>query len=215
MKTNTKTFIIVVVTSVILLLTTIAASADEIHEAAKDGNIAKIKSILKKTPDAINKRDTDYKTPLHYAFINKNKPLVIFLINNGANVNIEDDYMDFNAEYKNRKEKIRKGCRNYPIHYAVLNNWKDIIELLLSKGADVNQKNSGVYTPVCIAIIEQNSDMLDYLLSKKAAIDFSFSGITPLCIAAETGNKEIVRTLLSKGVSYKAVESPVTSDCYT
>ena len=194
----------------LLMLSSLQLYADEIHEAAKKGDMARVKAILKKSPGMINKVDKDRRTLLNRAFTDKNKPLVIFLIKNGADINKKDEYLNF----ENRRDRL-VGVVDFPIHYAVLNNWKDVTGLLLDKGADINGRNIFGLTPLCIAIYNGNEDMFKYLLSRGANVNVIAEGMTTLCMAAESGNREIVRELLEKGITTKALKQPPSSDHYT
>lgn len=46
---------------------TIHASADEIHDAAKNGDVAKVKALLNKNPELLHAKTSEGKTPLHMA----------------------------------------------------------------------------------------------------------------------------------------------------
>ena len=47
----------------------------------------------------------------------------------------------FLKEYKKSKEYIENPLSFMPLHYAALENAKEMIEILLSKGEDVNEKD--------------------------------------------------------------------------
>ena len=68
------------------------------------------------------------------------------LINNGANINAKDlIYQTIGILYliKIIENKWRKynNLNRTPLHYAIKNNSKEILEVLISKGADVNEKD--------------------------------------------------------------------------
>ena len=58
--------------------------ADPIHNAAKDGNLATIRQLLKAGKVDINKRDFSGFTPLHLASEHGDPLVVEFLLENGA-----------------------------------------------------------------------------------------------------------------------------------
>ena len=76
--------------------------------------------------------------------------------------------------------------KNYtPLHIVVWKNSKEIGELLISKGADINAKtNSHISIP---------------FLKEKG-------GKTPLHYAAANNSKEIGEVLISKGADIKAID---------
>jgi len=50
-----------------LLLTVKSVQAGEIHDAAKRGDLAKVKAILRQNPKLVNAKDKDGTTPLYVA----------------------------------------------------------------------------------------------------------------------------------------------------
>lgn len=197
-----------------MIISSLQLYADEIHEAAKKGDLARVKAILKKSPEAINEIDRYRRNALLYAMKAKNRELTIFLIKKGANVKIQDRFCDPNIDYNN-KRALMEDYMNYPIHYAVFNNWKDVARLILDSGADVNQKNLMGYTPLCIAIYDGKEEMFHFLMSRGADINIAPKEKTTLCLAAESGSTEIVRELIAKGMSIKPLKQPAASDDYT
>jgi len=77
------------------MLVTLALSTralcSEIHEAAKNGDLEKVKALLKDNPDLAFNKDSDGATPLHYAAFNGHKDLTVLLLANKADVNATDN----------------------------------------------------------------------------------------------------------------------------
>ena len=65
---------------ILLLLLTQIVIGGKIHKAAKKGNIAKIKAILKKQPSLLNVKDKYGSTPIHHAAYDGHEKIVYFLI---------------------------------------------------------------------------------------------------------------------------------------
>ena len=63
----------------------------EIHNAARDGDLEKVKALLKDNPDLVFSKDTNGTTPLHWAAINGHKDVASLLLANKAAVNAKDN----------------------------------------------------------------------------------------------------------------------------
>src|SRR5713101_2106293 len=101
-----------------------------IDRAVKDGDLEKVKALLKGNPDLVFNGDGRGWTPVHYAAHWGQKEVAELLLANKADVNAQDNY----------------GMT--PLHCAVAQGYKDLAELLLANKADVNaQDNEGV-TPL-------------------------------------------------------------------
>eukprot|EP01121_Diplochlamys_sp_Union-15-3_P006774 TRINITY_DN1729_c0_g2_i1.p1 TRINITY_DN1729_c0_g2~~TRINITY_DN1729_c0_g2_i1.p1 ORF type:complete len:706 (+),score=130.91 TRINITY_DN1729_c0_g2_i1:126-2243(+) len=135
----------------------------------------------------INARDLKGKTALHYSIVGIEKQLIDALITHGASVNIAD----------------LEG--NTPLHVAVLkysNFYGDFaLKLLLSKGADCNAENNRGETPLFLAAVSSNENVLAMLLSTCPNINQKNSkGQTLLHQVIESHNNgKSVITLLSAG----------------
>ena len=126
-------------------------------------------------------------TSLNEAAAGGNLELVKSLIAKGASVN--------NIE---RGE----GTFKNPIHDAVKFNHGDIVELLLSKGADVEARGGWRDdTPMhYAAALREGKDIIELLLAKGADINaVNGYGDTPLQYAAYNDRKDIIGLLLQKG----------------
>lgn len=87
-----------------------------------------------------------------------------------------------------------------PLHLAVSNNNKSDVELLLSKGANVNVKNDVGWTPLHSAAAQGHKDMAELLLSKGANVNAKTDkGHTPLHFAMEKNHKDVAKLLLQHG----------------
>ena len=64
------------------------AWAGDIHEAARKGDLDKVKSLLKESPQLLNEQDDYGRTPLSAAVDKRQRALAEYLVNLGADVNI-------------------------------------------------------------------------------------------------------------------------------
>ena len=97
----------------ILFLAVILVWSEEIHNAVKEGDIAKVGSLLAEKPEKIDAKGKDDLTPLHFAAMYGHKDVSELLIAKGADVNA----------------KTKNGFT--PLHYS---ENKDVTELLRSHG---------------------------------------------------------------------------------
>ena len=199
-----------------------------IHDAARDGDMARVKALLNDNPGLVFSKDETGKTPLLWAAGEGHRNLVELLLASGADVNAQDndgetalhlavygdhrDVVEFllanhanvNARTRDRVAGAYNGGVT-PLHVA---RSKDMAELLLASGADVNAQDSDGTTPLHDAAIGQNRDMMELLLANHAVVDARDNcGQTALYLAVqlagpgvvERDKKHVVELLLTHG----------------
>jgi ankyrin repeat protein len=86
------------------------------------------------------------------------------------------------------------------LHYAVMRGNPEILQLLLSKGVDVNSRTKNGTTPLHTAVLYNRYEVAEMLLNKGAEVDAkSSSGATPLAIATTARNRDIAEMLRARG----------------
>jgi len=95
------------------------AKDQNIHDAAKEGKIVRVKELLK-ADICVNARDENQWTPLHYAASRGHNCLALTLLDCGADVNARDN------------------CQKTPLHYAAINQQWSMVSFLLRKDALVD-----------------------------------------------------------------------------
>jgi ankyrin repeat protein len=120
----------------------------EIHKAAYDGDINKVRELLQKgvKPD---ERDSFGGTALHAAMFQKNMEIVKLLLQH---------HFDINAQ----------GTQNgyTPLHDAVWANNMEAIKLLLGEGAKTNLRGKDGLTPYGKAKKEGKTEIVKYFESR-------------------------------------------------
>ena len=88
------------------------------------------------------------------------------------------------------------------IHDAAKSGDLDQIQLLIVQGVDANEKAGRDETPLIIASLAGNGEIVNYLLQRGADINArSASGLTALHAAAYAGHTKIVSLLIAKGAA--------------
>jgi ankyrin repeat protein/uncharacterized caspase-like protein len=89
---------------------------------------------------------------------------------------------------------------NTLLDIAVLKGTLEIVEYLVSAGANVNYRNSSDGTPLIIAIKNEKFDLIAYLLNQGANVNLASQfNDTPLHTAVGRGELEIVKLIVSHG----------------
>jgi integrin-linked kinase len=120
--------------------------AEDIHEAAHQGNLRAVKVLLDSNPSLITAATIDGRKPLHYAVSSGSTALVEFLLARGASVNGVDKF----------------GFT--PLHVAVALGHPEVAEILLLHGASVNAKHAYGKTPLASAIYTEHPHLIALLL---------------------------------------------------
>ena len=184
-KVNRMIYAVLVMVLVLMSFSAWAANDTQvtgIHKAALDGDIAAVKTFLKKDPGLLQADGWHNKKPLHWAAQGGHKELVEFLIAQGAAVDSKNE------------------ANETPLHYAAARGHKEVAEFLVSKGADMNARCQWG-TPVTYAVNSNHPDILKFFIEKGANVTFvEENGFTLLHGSAWEGSKEVIELLIAKGI---------------
>jgi len=159
-----------------------------IHKAAYKGDLKKVKEIIDRDPNQINVQDAQGFTPLHLASGKGHIEIVEFLLNHGADIELEI----FNGEtplmlaaqyarygqYETIKTLLEHGAKvnhkdqhgRTALHDAAMYSGKEIMNLLISYGADVNARDEHQSTPLHQAAMLNNIEAAKALVEHGADI---------------------------------------------
>jgi ankyrin repeat protein len=169
----------------ILIFSFMPVLAQDIFEPIKKGDLEQVKAILEKNPHLLNVRGEYDRTPLLQAAIFNQNAIFRFLVEKGANFSLSD------------KEGL------YPMHFVVFSGEKELVELLISRGAPVDSNNNvWRLAPLDLAVNRGHKDIVELLIAKGAPLNLRDNrGYTPLLNAVSGGYRDIAQLLLSKGAA--------------
>jgi ankyrin repeat protein len=103
---------------------------------------------------------------------------------------------------------IKDECGNTPLHRISPHSPKELIDLLLSNGADINDINDFVNTPLHVACDEiEYNDLALYLLDRGALINIvNEAYYSPLLYACINNNIKLINLLLDKGANINIID---------
>ena len=123
-----------------------------------------------------------WRTPLIVALTNGHNDAFTFLIDKGADVNLQDHH-GYTA-----------------LHHAVQSKNFDAVSCLVHNGADVNLFTSSKQTPLMLACKSHNMDVINFLLNKGADVNLQdHQGYTALHYAVESKNFDASSCLVYNG----------------
>jgi len=171
-------------------------NAQNIHEAAEKGDLARVKELVEKNPELVNARATGQYaylkfTPLHFAAWKGHKDIIHYLIKKGADIHAQD------------------SDGSTPLYWAANFGHEEIVTALIQNGAEVNSQNNFGITPLHRAAFKGNTDIVKFFIDKGSEINVKnkHQGRTPLQNAIEAGHEETVKVLLENGAEVKSKDN--------
>ncbi len=192
---------------------------NSIYRAAEKGDTKRIAEILKKNPELVNTLNKAGLTPLHYAALENHVDVAKILLSMGADIEAKrlGGFTPLHdAIYRKHKDisefLIAHGAK---IHGEMSEAYidKEMVQLLLDLGADVNQRDERDISPIDQAVMCGSIDVLKLLLDHGANINAKDKdGYTPLHHCA---NADVAKLLLEKGAVVDAeTKQGITPLCH-
>jgi ankyrin repeat protein len=153
---------------------------EALHRAAADGEMEQVKSLISEGADIDVKSCVGW-TPLQYAASRGQREIVELLLEHDADVH-----------YQDKARRIKTAAE-----YAMKNNHTNIVQLLISKGADIS--------PLHFALYMKDEARARSLIEGGADVHKRTPYGTPILRrAVNAGFKDIVELLIAKGVDVNA-----------
>lgn len=164
-----------------------------IHEACREGQASKVDSLLAANPKLANVRDPDERLPIHWAVSYNHLPIVQTLVQAKS---FDADVTDASGWTPLMMACSRKDAER-------------IVDLLLSKDADVNAKNHNGQSALHFCASKVNLDIARTLLSHKPPASARVKdrrGQLPLHRAAAVGSVPMIKALLQANSPLNATD---------
>ena len=152
-------------------------TAQDILNAVINGDLEKVKSLLKENPELIHTKDQYKNTLLYRALLKDDSPMARFLIESGIDINYGREDIGGNALFG-----------------SIVVGSLEITKLILEKGADINKKNRSGYTPLDAAIFGGETEIAYFLMDKGAPLNLVDRDVSNLLRAALSENMERITT---------------------
>jgi uncharacterized protein len=182
-----------------LVIGVIPSWAGPLHEAAKDGDIARVTQLLDQSSD-LSELDEAGEPALIIASLADHADVVALLLDRGADI------------------EVRNKGGLMALHAAAYAGNLEVVKLLVAEGAAVNdRKNFYQMSPLHGAAEEGRTDVVAFLLTKSADVEATErNGYTPLTQAGWRAHWDTAKLLMEAGaVCQKAelVGEPLYKEC--
>ncbi|RFU23777.1 hypothetical protein B7463_g12561, partial [Scytalidium lignicola] len=185
--------------------------------AVKNGNIEAVKLLLLHGC-LVNQFEESGDTVLHIAALGKHSDLLKLLLENGGDPNIPNSQNQNIMAIASKKgdeitvkellqlgmEPDRNGeCADWrPLHFAAVNGYVVIVELLLNAHADINIKGDKGYTPLLLAAQTGALSVVKVLVDRGADLyTETGDGKNPLHVCCALGKSDTADFLIKGGLN--------------
>jgi ankyrin repeat protein len=189
-----------------------------IFEAARNGDLERVRTLLKADPNLISSKDDKGRAPIFHAVIGKQKAVLEFLIAQGADATTTAangmtplHIAAFHGFTEGGKILLDKRANpnarggqyaTTPLHAAANGGHPEFIALLISRGADPNARDNQGNTPLIYIVggDTERADVVEALLKGKANPNASTGqNVTLVQIAQQKGYQRTIQLLRQYG----------------
>jgi ankyrin repeat protein len=208
------------------LVCTSLAFAGPIHDAARKGDVKKVQALLQGDPKLVNDKDNQGNTPLHVAALHGQLNVVQALLDAGADVNAKNNFAPFTPDDlwpylspSNHPDPVALlsvhalDQRDTQNGYTALDlasfsaRYMPIVQLLVTKGANVNAQASSGASPLFWAVLRDQKDEVKFLIDHGANVNAADAyGDTILDAVLRLQYTSMIQMLLDKNVDVNALD---------
>jgi ankyrin repeat protein len=164
-------------------------NSDPIIDAIFDNSLSRLKQLLGDNKKKINQElSSAFYTPLHYASYNGKLQIAKYLIENGADINVQT--LDLYT----------------PLHFAIKYGHVNLAKYLIEQGADINLQTYKKEAAIHISIAKGLYSLSKLLIDKGADLTMSAEHGTPLHYAEMYGDLKIAKHLIKNGSDINAFD---------
>ncbi len=175
------------IAATVLLIGTSVAFAGPLHDAVKDGDLARLQELIAAGED-LTAQDKNVGTALHWAALKDNIDVARLLIEAGTDVNLPNT-----------------GSKQTALHIAAFSGSVEVAVLLIEAGADAEARNLYGDTPLHTATAEDQSNVAKLLIEAGANIEArNVEAFTPLFLAAGGNAVGAIELLVAEGADIDA-----------
>jgi len=167
--------------------------------AVREGRLERVRELISSYGLSYSKAWSEGYVLLCDAVENQHREVAKLLLTKGSKVNSKS-----------------KKPTNTPLHYAAINGDIEIVEMLLSRHANINAENKYGNTPLHNAVESKKMEIIELLLKKGANVNARNSNnLTPFQLAVEEGREEIIKLLLQHGATVNSAYTGTYREGYT
>ena len=131
-----------------------------------------------------------------------------FTIENLNNAIINGNYDEFKNILSYNKNLISEKNGNIPLFLAINEGNLEIVQYLITQGANIESKTKDGLTPLHFASGNNDIKIVEYLITQGANIESKANdGFTPLHFASRYGHIKIVEYLITHGANINATNN--------
>lgn len=190
-----------------------------LRSAAISGNSYFVSALIDAGAD-VNNRELDGHSVMSLAIQSRNIDVVQLLIESGSVIDDSVDRFLHDAAAMNRLDVMEVLCLAYvdidvnsfdscgqtPLHIAAIQGYVDVIQFLVSIGADPDVTDCNGWTPLHFASIEGHVEAVELLLNRSTFVKYAITkdGKTAFALAVEKGHSKLYDMLHLGDVLHRA-----------